>query len=193
LQSGAQREGVKIRDVARDGHGEAADSLLARAARQIEIDKEDDKKNLSHGAPAYVYLFGLFVIVAFATMMFTLPKGLAFYITGASLVVFVGVIQCYYGLRWLIVAFQEGVKYGFLHFVPFYSLYYLITRWDRVGTWFMKSLAMIPLSLFGGLLMLLGSWLGFERPEKDDAQLPHQNRAYVTVVALSDAEASQVL
>ena len=171
LQSGAHREGAKIQDMSRGGHGEAADSLLARASRQIDIDKEEDKKNLSHGAPAYVYLFGLIVIVAFAAMMFTLPKGLAFYITGWALVIFVGVIQFYYGIRMVIMAFQEGLKYGFLHFVPFYSLYYLITRWNRVGKWFMKSLGMIPLAIFGGLLIGLGQLLGLEYPEKENSWL----------------------
>ncbi|MCB9872587.1 MAG: zinc ribbon domain-containing protein [Planctomycetaceae bacterium] len=171
LQSGEHREGAKIQAAGRGGHDLAADDLLARAARQIEIDKEEDKKNLTHGAPAYVYLFGLVVIVAFAGMMFTLPKGLAFYITGWSLVVFVGVIQVYYGIRMVIVAFQEGPKYGFLHFVPFYSLYYLITRWDRVGKWFMKSLGMIPLAIFGGLLVGLGLLLGLTHQEKEDSWL----------------------
>lgn len=169
LQAGEQREGAKIVDMSRGGHGEAADSLLDRASRQIEIDKEEDKKNLSSGAPAYVYIFGLFVIVAFASMMFTMPKGLAFYITGWSLVVFAGVIQAYYGLRMVIIAFQEGMKYGFLHFVPFYQLYYLITRWDKVGKWFLKSLSMIPLAIFGGLLILLGLFLGLTRAEKENA------------------------
>lgn len=171
LQSGEHREGAKIQAALRGGHDEAADDLLARAARQIEIDKEEDKKNLTHGSPAYVYLFGLVVIIAFAGMMFTLPKGLAFYITGWSLVVFVSVIQFYYGIRMIIIAFQEGPKYGFLHLVPFYQFYYLITRWDRVGKWFLKSLGMIPLAIFGGLLIGLGLLLGLTREEKKDAWL----------------------
>lgn len=171
LQSGTHREGAKIHDASRAGHGEAADSLLERASRQIEIDKEEDKKNLSHGAPAYVYLFGLVVIVAFAGMMFTLPKGLAFHITGCSLVGFVIVIQIYYSIRMLILAFQESLQCGFLHFVPFYSFYYLITRWNRVGKWFMKSLGMIPLAIFGGLLIGLGLLLGHTRKEKEDSWL----------------------
>ncbi len=170
FESGEKRVGAKIADTSRGGgHEVAADDLLLRAARQIEIDKEEDKKNLSSGAPAYVYLFGLFVIIAFAAMMFTLPKGLAFYITGWSLIVFASVIQSYYSLRMLIVAFQEGLKYGFLHFVPFYQLYYLITRWNKVGKWFLKGLAMIPLAIFGGLLILLGLFLGLTRAEKENA------------------------
>ena len=182
LHSGQQREGVKIRDMSHGGHDEAADSLLARAERQIELDKEEDRKNITHGAPAYVYLFGLAVIVAFATMMFTLPKGLAFFITGWSLVAFAYVIQVYYNIRFIIAAFQEGLQYGFLQFVPFYSIYYLITRWERVGKWFLKALSMIPLAILGGLLILLGQWLGLTRQEKEGAWLHRETRSQVASI-----------
>jgi hypothetical protein len=188
FQTGEHREGVKIQQRGHGGHGEAADSLLSRAARQIEIDKVEDRKNISQGSPAYVYLFGLAVIIAFATMMFTLPKGLAFYITGIALLVFVGVIQQYYNIRFIIAAFYEGVGYGFLQFVPFYSIYYLITRWDRVGKWFMKGLAMIPLALLGGALMALGYWLGFKYPDKTNSWQRHEPRSQVTCIAQRDSE-----
>ena len=193
LQTGEHREGVKARDISHGGHGEAADSLLARAARQIEIDKIEDRKNITHGAPAYTYLFGLFVIVAFAGMMFTLPKGLAFFITGWSLVVFVGVIQFYYGLRILIAAFHEGLQYGFLHFVPFYSIYYLITRWNSVGKWFMKSLGVIPLAIFGGLLILLGLWLGLTRQKEENVRLHRGTRSQVAWIVTHDSESVKSL
>jgi len=187
FQTGEHREGVKIRDMSHGGHGEAADSLLNRASRQIEIDKQEDKKNISQGSPAYVYLFGLAVIIAFATMMFTLPKGLAFYITGIALIVFVVVIQQYYSIRWIITAFHEGVGYGFLQFVPFYSIYYLITRWDRVGKWFMKGLGMIPLALLGGALMALGYWLGFDYPDRENSWLHHEPMPQVACIVQCDS------
>jgi hypothetical protein len=177
LQSGEHREGAKIQSGARrGGHDEAADDLLARAARQIEIDKEEDKKNLSHGAPAYVYLFGIGVIVAFAAMMFTLPKGKAFSITGGAVMVFCYLVMIYYQIRWIIDAFKEGPLQGALHLIPgasaVYPLYYLITRWDRVGKWFIAQLKMLPLMIFGGLLYLLGTWLGWDWLEKENAHLP---------------------
>lgn len=191
LHSGEQREGVKIRDMSQSGHGEAADSLLARAERQIEIDKEEDKKNITHGAPAYVYLFGLLVIISFATMMFTLPKGLAFYVTGFTVCVFSYLVMLYYQIRWLIVAFQEGPLHGILHLVPIvsavYPIYYLITRWDRVGKWFIAQLKMIPLALLGILLMLLGSWLGFT-DKKEDAWLQHEPSSHMARVVEPDSE-----
>lgn len=192
FQTGEHRQGVKVQSMAHGGHGEAADSLLARASRQIEIDKVEDRKNITQGSPAYTYMFGLAVIIAFAAMMFTLPKGLAFYITGAALIVFVGVILFYYQIRWFIVAFHEGVSFGFLHFVPFYGLYYLITRWDRVGAWFMKSLGMIPLALLGGALMALGYWLGFDYPKKDgNVWLHHETRPQVACNSKYDSERIQ--
>ena len=191
LQSGEHREGAKIQDVSRGGHGEAADSLLARAARQIEIDKEDDKKNLTHGAPAYVYLFGLLVIVAFATMMFTLPKGLAFSITGGAVIAFCYLVMIYYQIRWIIVAFQEAPLQGVLHLVPVvnsvYPIYYLITRWDRVGKWFIAQLKMLPLMIFGGLLYLLGTFLGWDYPKENAANFPRQDSVQVACAAEFDS------
>ena len=112
LQSGEHREGAKIQPAGRGGHDEAADALLARAARQIEIDKEEDKKNITHGAPAYVYLFGLAVIIAFAAMMFTLPKGRAFSITGGAVIGFAYLVMIYYQIRWIIDAFKEAPLQG---------------------------------------------------------------------------------
>lgn len=194
LQSGEHREGAKVYSAAEIGHGEAADTLLDRASRQIEIDKEEDKKNISQGAPAYVYLFGLLVIIAFATMMFTLPKGLAFYITGICVCSFAGLVNFYYGIRWLIVAFQEGLQQGFFHLIPIfgigYQIYYLITRWDRVGKWFIAQLKMIPLSIFGGLLMLLGQWLGFQHPKKEGVWLIQPPPAQVVQISHDDSQAT---
>jgi hypothetical protein len=188
MQSGEHREGAKVRTAAEGGHGEAADSLLFRAERQIEIDKEEDKKNVSQGAPAYTYLFGLIVITAFAGMMFTLPKGTAFFITGAALCGFAGLRVAYYQIRWFIVAFQEGLAPGFLHLVPFYSIYYLITRWDRVGKWFIAMLKTIPFYIFGGLLMGLGYLLGFDYPEKEESRRPQQSNVQVASMLENDSD-----
>ncbi|MDA1052558.1 MAG: zinc ribbon domain-containing protein [Planctomycetota bacterium] len=172
LQSGEHREGVKIQDMSRGGHGEAADSLLDRAARQIEIDKVEDKKNLTHGAPAYVYIFGLGVIVAFASLMMALKdnRGLAFWITGLSIIVFGDLIAAYYGIRIIIVAFMESVGQGFLYLlVPFYALYYIITRWDRTGKFFMQNLRALGLCLFGLFLMWIGSLIKPEDKRKSES------------------------
>jgi hypothetical protein len=185
VQTGEVAKGVKVSDRL-GGHEESAEAVLAQAARQIEIDKDEDRKNKSSGSPAYVYIFGLLALAAFAGMMFTLPKGLAFFITGCAIVGFASLISSYYGLRMWIAAFQESAAQGFLHLVPFYNIYYLITRWKKVGPFFMKQLGTIPLMLFGGALMGLGYLLGFERAEEDEA-------AYLlrTSIEIVQAEPSQ--
>jgi len=169
LRTGQQREGVVVKDKSRGGHGEAADDLLVRAERQIAVDKEEDRKNRSSGQPAYVYIFGLIALAAFATMMFTMPKGLAFQYTGIGILIFGLLINTYYGIRIIIAAFMESVAQGFLQFVPFYSIYYLITRWQRVGKFFMKQLSTIGLILIGLLFMWIGSLIP---PPDSQAAMP---------------------
>ncbi len=198
FQTGEHRAGFKAPTMSHGGHGVAADTLLARAERQIEIDKVEDRKNITQGAPAYTYLFGLLVIVAFAAMMFTLPKGLAFFITGIAVCVFCYLVMIYYQIRWIITAFQEGPLHGALHLVPgvnsVYSIYYLITRWDRVGKWFIAQLKMIPLMIFGGLLMGLGNLLGFDPPEKKaGAWLHRETTSQVTCVIEAESDRIQSL
>ncbi|MBP88591.1 MAG: hypothetical protein CMJ64_18060 [Planctomycetaceae bacterium] len=168
MQTGESAEAAQTYDQL-GGQEASADAVLEKAAKQIETDKEDDRKNKSTGAPAYVYLFGLLALVAFAAMMFTLPKGLAFFITGIAIVVFAQLINTYYSIRFIIVAFQESLAQGFLQFVPFYSIYYLITRWQKVGKIFMKMLGTLPLAFLGGCFMGLGMLLGFDYPDEKDA------------------------
>lgn len=185
LQTGEQAEGAKVYSTA-GGHEAATETLLTRAEKQIEVDKEDDRKNRSSGQPFYVYLFGLFALAAFATMMFVLPsRGLAFFITGIGVIVFASMMSSYYGLRIWIIAFQESVGQGFLQLVPFYSLYYLITRWAKCGPWFMKQLGTIPIALLGGGLMGIGFAMGFD-PPKDESLLPTPRLEAVREVALID-------
>jgi hypothetical protein len=62
----------------------------------------------------------------------------------------------------------------------------LITRWDRVGKWFIAQLKMLPLMMFGGLLMLLGTWLGFEHA-KEEARLHDEFRKPVANVAEAES------
>src|ERR1700752_4945917 len=59
LQSGQKVAGAKVYKVGERGHTEAADSLLDRAAKQIETDKVETKKNQSQGLPAWIYFIAL--------------------------------------------------------------------------------------------------------------------------------------
>ena len=132
--------------------------------------------------------------IAFAAMMFTLPKGRAFSITGGAVIGFAYLVMIYYQIRWIIDAFKEAPLQGALHLIPVvnsvYPLYYLITRWDRVGKWFIAQLKMLPLMMLGGLLYLLGVWLGWDWPEEKNAWLtPVHN---LQVACQSDFDLSDV-
>lgn len=181
MQTGEKAEGAKIYDQL-GGHEASADAVLERAAKQIAIDKEDDRKNKSVGSPAYVYLFYLLAMVAFAAMMFTLPKGRAFYITGVVIVSFGGVIQSYWGIRIIIAAFMESAAQGFLYlFVPFYPIYYWITRWETVGSFFINALKAIGIQIIGGCFMGLGLVLPWTF-EVEESWLPMRNSVEVVEV-----------
>jgi hypothetical protein len=69
-------------------------------------------------------------------------------------------ISLIYGLRMLIVAFKESALCGFLYmFLPFYALYYLITRWDRMGGLFLMSLVGSVICGAGMALIALAPWV----------------------------------
>ncbi len=54
------------------------------------------------------------------------------------------------GLWMLIIAFQEGALQGILYmFVPFYSLYYVISRWEKCKQPFLYSLAGLAVAIIG--------------------------------------------
>ena len=165
LQSGQVRQGAAMQDPSRKGHGEATDDLMARAAKQIDVDKIEERKNVSQGSPAYYYIFGLIALVAFATLMFTIPKGLAFFITGIAIIAFGQLLITYYAIRILIVAFYESAAQGLLTlFVPFYFFVYVILRWETTSKFFMKYLGGVAIQLIGGVFMGIGWLLGFEAP-----------------------------
>jgi len=54
-----------------------------------------------------------------------------------------GIIAAASGLHTLVLAFQESAVCGFMVlFVPFYALFYLITRWDQQRVPFTVNLSM---------------------------------------------------
>lgn len=141
LQTGQKFEGAKVYKEGERGHAEAADNLLARAEKQIETDKVEAKKNVKSGMPAWVLFLALAGIVAFVTGMFMIPRDQAFEISGYCLVGFGSLMSFYYGVRMIIVAFQESTTCGILYILlPVYPLYYLITRWDKMGGLFLMNL-----------------------------------------------------
>jgi hypothetical protein len=140
LQLGQRVEGAKVYKEGERGHNEAADSLLNRAATQIELDKVEAKKNTSSGMPAWVIFIALSGMIAFVATMFLIPRDRAFYYTGMGIVIFGSIMSFYFGVRMMIVAFQESTACGFLWicFWP-YQLYYLVTRWEKMGGLFIMN------------------------------------------------------
>lgn len=78
--------------------------------------------------------------------------GLIFFIIGF-------VIQVFYGIKLIIIAFQESTAWGFIYlFVPFAALYYLFTRWEKCRSPFLKSLVALP--FFAISYYLISSQMG---------------------------------
>ena len=64
-------------------------------------------------------------------------------VAGFGAVAVCGIISVCFGLHSLVLAFKEDAVCGIMYlFVPFYSLYYLITRWDEQREPFVTQLSM---------------------------------------------------
>lgn len=153
------------------GHGIAADAMLERAAQALEQDKVEHKKNRSQGAPWYVYFAGLTLAVGFAVGMVMIPQKTAFLVLGASIIGLAGIAQFYFYIRMLIVAFSESAACGLMFmFVPFYGLYYIITRWSDVGPFFMMQLMASFIQGFGMLVIFVGPYLAVSEDGEEDVR-----------------------
>ena len=63
------------------------------------------------------------------------------------------------GIRGIVTAFREDAVQGLCYlFVPFYALYYLITRWDEMGESFRMQLSGVMTIVF--MLMALAAFAG---------------------------------
>jgi hypothetical protein len=133
------------------GHGAVAQDLLDRAAQVMEEDVAEDKKKTGEGLPWWVYLIGLCMLIAFATMMLLLPLRSAMLAAGVMLYCTAAVVSLYANIRLIILAFSESILQGVLYlFVPLYSLVYIFTRWDRCSSFF---LLLLGAGVIGGAAM----------------------------------------
>ena len=76
---------------------------------------------------------------------------------------FIALIICIiYGIKLIIIAFQESTAWGLMYlFVPFANLYFVFTRWEKTKSPFLKTLIAIPLLIIGAKLMPMQSAVGY--------------------------------
>lgn len=145
-------------------HGVAA---LDAAERQIARDKLEQKM-LSKGVPWWLLLVALIGLCGFAIAMVQLPQDSVMDNSGLALQILGGVVAFIYSFRILIAAFNESATCGFLYVVFWpYQLYFIVTRWDRVGGFFLMSLLGIPIYGAGLMLIALAPWIN-SMGKKDD-------------------------
>ena len=141
LQTGTKIAGAKIAKSGEQGHGESATVLLDRASQTLDEDRAELKKTLKQGAPAWVYLIALALVMGFAGAMLTLPKHQAFWHTATGLFVLGGLIIFANWIRIVIAAFFESTVQGLLCLIVVpYSLIYVAMRWSAVGGFFISQL-----------------------------------------------------
>ena len=77
--------------------------------------------------------------------------------TIGMILLFIGMIIAFiYGVKLIIIAFQESILWGLLYlFLPFANLYFIITRWATCRGPVLKALLSIPFIIIGVLLMPL--------------------------------------
>jgi hypothetical protein len=144
---GRRMETVKVGfESAEGGHGAIAHDLLNKAAQTMDEDAAEEKKKTGEGLPWWAYLIGLCMLIAFATMMLLLSLKTALFATGIMLICLADCVILYSGIRLIILAFQESPVQGLLYlFVPFYALFYIVTRWDRCSEFFLLNLGGVAL------------------------------------------------
>lgn len=162
------------------GHGDVAADLMARAARTIEEDIHAEKTKTSEGMPWYGYMALLLGVVLFLVAMQFMPQGNAIMVA-AYLAAFVCyLLSLYCNICIIIIAFKEGPAQGLLYlFVPFYGLFYVITRWETCGSYFLISFGA---GFVAGMALAAGSFAqGFVGEETPEEAHRSQRARYVLV------------
>lgn len=104
------------------------------------------------------YWLGLPFGLALCVSLLAWLSPAAGWIVGIGVIVICGIIATVSGLHILVQAFQESAVCGFMMlFVPFYALFYLVTRWDKQRVPFTVNLSMAAsfcLTLIGLVVVL---------------------------------------
>jgi uncharacterized membrane protein YuzA (DUF378 family) len=179
---------VKVQGVAEkgetDAHGDVANTVLSNAAKALDKDKEDIKKETGEGWPWYAIAAMLVGVIGFIVAMLMLPPQTAFVSAGYTLIG-LGMLICFYS--WVMVminAQKESMTQALLcFFVPLYILVYVIMRWDRNGGFFFMYLGGIAVQVAGQGMIILAPMMKREG-EEDDAHRFERNRP--AIVQLRD-------
>jgi hypothetical protein len=159
-----------------DGHGSVAAAALARAAQTIDEDKENTKKQYKEGMPWWA-IAGIFIFaVSFLGMMLALPGKTAIMYGGLTINTVCWLFQMYYGIRILMLAFEDGVVHGLLCLCTcgIYSLIYVFMHWDKCASYFLWSVIMWFGSMIGAGMFYGSAFIPDE--EKKETRLlfaPH--------------------
>jgi len=153
-----------------EGHEGVAQLLLKRAEQTIETDKDEERKMRTQGMPMWMIITILSIIATFAVGMSVLPRHQAIMISGCVWVGVCALTAFVFQVRLLIIAFTESVACGLMYlFVPFYALYYVITRWDQCGKLFLISFFLSIVQQFGWFLIAMAP--RFEEAPSQDVRL----------------------
>jgi hypothetical protein len=164
------------------GHGGGAQDLLNRAAQVIAEDEAEERKKTGEGLPWWAYLLGLIGVVGFIVMMMFIPQGTAMVVVGGILWLLAAIVAMYAGIRMIIIAFNESVACGIMYIVvPFYGLYYIFTRWDQCGSFFLMSIAANIVAALGQGAMMFGAVLRDDPNEKAYLS-PHSRPVVVRLI-----------
>lgn len=173
--------------------GDAAATLLARAAESIEDAAEAERMKTGEGLPWWAYLVAMGGVVGFMVMMMTLPMAYAFNAAG-GLLLFIGFLVCVYsGIRLLIIAFQESTLQGVLYlFIGPYQIYYVFTRWETCAGYFLMNLGGAVIFAAAFLMFWIAGIAANWKSDDPDAMLPRPSAAtrVVELAAIPPADAS---
>jgi hypothetical protein len=122
---------VKAAVAKEGGHGDAAMDLLRKAARNIDEDKEAEKKKLKEGMPWWmlgaIFLFALSTCI----MLLVLPAAQAINLAMGITFLGAGVAIIYYLILLIIIAFKDRPLHGLLLIVnPGFAPLYILSRWE---------------------------------------------------------------
>jgi hypothetical protein len=160
-----------------EGHEGAAELLLDKAQHSLKEDYLEQIKNRTEGMPIWAIMAALIIIGTIAVSMSLMPRSRAFFVSGCVCIGVCNTIAAVFGLRILIISFRESAVTGLLYlFVPFYSLFYIITRWSKCGRLFLTSLVAVAMSGFGFLMLWMSTIVS---DQTEETRLPLETSTYV--------------